>query len=100
MIEFTQENNPKGLLLNVPEPLAGWQPHTWHHIVIPILERHYSFPKSTDWAAMDRMELYYSNQDYKSVGSDFIRIRRMFIRSREADMNSASIPWCVDVYRE
>jgi len=100
MIEFTQENNRKGLMFNVPEPLAGWQPHTWHHIVIPILERHYSFPKSTDWAAMDRMELYYSNQDYKSVGSDFIRIRRMFIRSREADMNSASIPWCVDVYRE
>ena len=45
---------------------------------------HYSYPASTPWHAMDRLELYYSNPSARQPAGDYIRIRNVFVRSTYA----------------
>ena len=81
IFEYTKDNNQKGLQFAVQAPPDGWRTHTWHDIVVPIGDSEYSFPMSTPWDRMDRLELYYANPAASQPRGDYIRIRNVFIRS-------------------
>ena len=67
--------------MQVPPPAGGWREHTWHAIVVHIPDSIYSFPMSTPWDEMDRLELYYKNPRPNQPRGDYIRIRNVFLRS-------------------
>jgi len=81
IFEYTKENNAKGLTFTLKPPEGGWTTHTWHSLVLPITDRSYSFPRSTPWDAMDRLELYYGNPSPLQQHGDYVRIRNVYIRS-------------------
>jgi len=81
IFEYTKENNLKGLQFQIPPPAGGWRIHTWHAIVVHIPDSIYSFPMSTPWDEMDRLELYYKNPRPSQPKGDYIRIRNVFLRS-------------------
>ena len=95
IFEYTKENNAKGLQFTIPAPEHGWREHTWHSISVPIAETAYSFPQSTPWDRMDRLELYYKNPAPTQPRGDYVRIRNVFLRStrsygRGVDSSSAT----------
>ena len=95
IFEYTKENNAKGLQFTIPTPEHGWREHTWHSISVPIAETAYSFPQSTPWDRMDRLELYYKNPAPTQPRGDYVRIRNVFLRStrsygRGVDSSSAT----------
>ena len=82
IFEFTKENNLKGISLKIPAPTSGWIEHMWHHFSLPIGDSAYSYPMSTPWDRMDRLELYYLFPHPAQSRSDYIRVRNVFLRSR------------------
>ena len=78
--------------MQVPTPPGGWREHTWHSITVHLSEMHYSYPASTPWHAMDRLELYYSNPSARQPAGDYIRIRNVFVRSTYAALFSPREP--------
>ena len=82
IFEYTKDNNQKGIQFAVkPPPGGGWRTHEWHAISVPITDTEYSFPMSTPWENMDRLELYYANPAATQPRGDYIRIRNVFLRS-------------------
>ena len=83
IFEYTKDNNQKGIQFEVKPPPGGggWRTHEWHPISVPITDTEYSFPMSTPWENMDRLELYYSNPAATQPRGDYIRIRNVFLRS-------------------
>lgn len=82
IFEYTKDNNQKGIQFAVkPPPGSGWRTHEWHAISVPITDTEYSFPMSTPWENMDRLELYYANPAATQPRGDYIRIRNVFLRS-------------------
>lgn len=81
MFEYTQENNMKGITLKLPP--SGWLAHTWQHLSLPIDDDDYSFPMSTAWDRMDRLELYYAWPHWRQPRTDYVRVRNIFLRSRQ-----------------
>ena len=82
IFEYTKDNNQKGIQFAVkPPPGGGWRTHEWHAISVPITDTEYSFPMSTPWENMDRLELYYANPAANQPRGDYIRIRNVFLRS-------------------
>ena len=81
IFEYTKFNNEKGLSVKVPTPAEGWKSFQWQTISIPIEESSYIYPKQTPWDDMDRLELYYGNGYLQQGRGDFIRIRKVYIRS-------------------
>ena len=81
IFEYTKENNMHGLQFSVGQPPGGWKAHTWLSLVIPITDSEYSYPMSTPWERMDRLELYYGNPAANQPRGDYIRIRNVFLRS-------------------
>ena len=83
IFEYTKDNNQKGIQFEVKPPPGGggWRTHEWHAISVPITDTEYSFPMSTPWENMDRLELYYSNPAATQPRGDYIRIRNVFLRS-------------------
>ena len=79
--EYTKWNNKGGIALKVPPPKGGWRARTWHSIDIPLEDSHYSYPQSTPWGQMDRLELYYTLPHREQKKGDFVRIRNVFVRS-------------------
>lgn len=88
IFEYTKENNLKGVTLSVPTPADGWTEHTWHQISIPISDQHYSFPMSTPWDSMDRLELYYADPNPLQRRGDYVRIRNVYLRSTRSYRNN------------
>jgi hypothetical protein len=81
IFEYTKDNNQKGIQFTVRAPAEGWRTHHWHSIVVPITDSEYSFPMSTPWEKMDRLELYYANPAATQPRGDYIRIRNVYVRS-------------------
>ena len=81
IFEYTKENNRQGINIPVPPPAGGWREHTWHSLVIPLGLNDYSYPASTPWEAMDRLELYYSSPHPAQKHGDYIRMRNVYVRS-------------------
>ena len=81
IFEYTKENNQKGVNFQIPSPLGGWREHTWHSFTIHLSEQHYSYPASTPWHVMDRLELYYGAPHHTQPLGDYIRIRNVYVRS-------------------
>jgi len=81
IFEYTKENNMHGLQFSVGQPTEGWKPHTWLSLVVPITDSEYSYPMSTPWERMDRLELYYANPAASQLRGDYVRIRNVFLRS-------------------
>ena len=79
--EYTKDNNKLGLTFVVPPPAGGWRAHTWQPLVLPIRDRHYSFPRLTPWDNMDRLELYYAHPHQQQQRGDYVRIRNVYLRS-------------------
>ena len=63
-----------------PGPSPGPSPDPMCNQV-PITDTEYSFPMSTPWERMDRLELYYANPAASQPRGDYIRIRNVFLRS-------------------
>ncbi|KAL3931749.1 MAG: hypothetical protein SGPRY_000993 [Prymnesium sp.] len=87
-LRTSQLNNHHGITVNVPRPAGGWQKRTWYSLVLPISDRHYSFPMSTPWDLMDRLELYYGNQNPHQPRGDYIRVRHIYLRSTRSYMRN------------
>ena len=79
----------------MPPPPGGWRAQEWISHTIPVLDSSYSFPMSTPWDAMDRLELYYSNplaglqhgvlaRNRVGVTIDSVRLRNIYLRSRRS----------------
>jgi len=81
IFEYTKENNVKGFTFSLPPPPGGWMAHTWQSFVLPIRDGAYSFPLSTPWDDMNRLELYYANPSPHQPRGDYIRIRHVYLRS-------------------
>ncbi|KAL1524388.1 hypothetical protein AB1Y20_019283 [Prymnesium parvum] len=89
--EYTKENNRHGVTLSIPRPAGGWRTMTWHSLVIPITDAHYSYPMSTPWDRMDRLELYYSQPSPFQPKGDFVRIRNVYLRSSRSYSRSDTV---------
>lgn len=81
LFEYTKDNNVKGINIELPIPSGGWREHTWHSFRIPITEAMYSFPASTPWDDMDRLELYYAYPHHLQPRGDYVRLRNVYVRS-------------------
>lgn len=49
----------------------------------------YSYPGSTPWDDMDRLELYYSDPSSQQPRGDYVRLRNMFVRSTRSFYRAA-----------
>ena len=89
--EFTKENNAKGLAFQIPAPKGGWREQTWNSISVDLTEEHYSYPQSTPWDDMDRLELYYRFPSFRQPLGNYVRVRNIFLRSSRAFRHPANI---------
>lgn len=91
IFEYTKENNQKGIQFTVPTPAGGWVAHHWHSFTIPVREAMYTFPMSTPWDAMNRLELYYAYPHAAQLRGDYVRIRNVYVRSSRSYQKAAGL---------
>jgi hypothetical protein len=65
--------------------------NTWHSFMLPITERAYSFPMTTPWDSMNRLELYYANPSAEQPKGDHIRLRHVYLRSTSTHSPDAGL---------